>query len=392
AAFAEAHRIIVLDALRTDFGSRGEASGAGRRRARRSSRSAPHISQAADLPDVLLVDHCSESAGLSDEEGGGWSPLAREPSEEAESGTGGAVEVPPLPALLWHSALAAETLGGSPDKAWERRGSRGGGAGSGLDPSTPGQERGGATEGGASPADVLDACEAPAAETSIGGRGEAPSAPGRRVAGDAGCGEPETPWPSSPPPLPPLQTPPPLLNPSPSALRLRRQQRLTCVLSAYSVHDPETGYCQGMADLAAVFVLLYERDDALAWACFERLMRAARRNFRHDESGIRRQLGDVARVLRDTDPPLFKRLVALRASNCMFAYRMVVVMLRRELSLADTQTLWEMAWAAQEAACLGRRRLDGGNGFAGQSAGSGSASSSSASASSSSKVAAASGA
>jgi len=33
-------------------------------------------------------------------------------------------------------------------------------------------------------------------------------------------------------------------------------------------------------------VQLFE-DDALAFACFERLMRSARRNFRHDETGIR---------------------------------------------------------------------------------------------------------
>lgn len=40
------------------------------------------------------------------------------------------------------------------------------------------------------------------------------------------------------------------------------------------------------SDLASIFVLLFE-DDALAFACFERLMRAARRNFKHDETGIR---------------------------------------------------------------------------------------------------------
>lgn len=66
----------------------------------------------------------------------------------------------------------------------------------------------------------------------------------------------------------------------------RQMLRLVNVLSAYCVHDPETGYCQGMADLAATFVQLFE-DDAVAFACFERLMRAARQNFKHDETGIR---------------------------------------------------------------------------------------------------------
>ncbi len=44
--------------------------------------------------------------------------------------------------------------------------------------------------------------------------------------------------------------------------------------------------CTCRSDLASVFVQLFE-DDALAFACFERLMRSARRNFRHDETGIR---------------------------------------------------------------------------------------------------------
>ncbi|KAL4444555.1 hypothetical protein ABPG77_002372 [Micractinium sp. CCAP 211/92] len=136
--------------------------------------------------------------------------------------------------------------------------------------------------------------------------------------------------------------------------------RLVNLLSAYAVHDPETGYCQGMSDLASIFVQLFE-DDALAFACFERLMRSARRNFRHDETGIRHQLQQIARVLRDTDPQLYSKLQQLGAEDCMFAYRMVVVMLRRELPPAACCTLWEMQWAheAAEAEAEGSRRHAG---------------------------------
>jgi hypothetical protein len=137
----------------------------------------------------------------------------------------------------------------------------------------------------------------------------------------------------------------------------RLMLRLVNVLSAYAVHDPETGYCQGMSDLAAVFVQLLD-DDALAFACFERLMRGARQNFRHDEAGIAAQLRQVGRVVGDTDPALGARLAALGAADCTFAYRMVVVMLRRELPLREVLVLWEAAWAtaaggAAEAAAAG---------------------------------------
>lgn len=142
----------------------------------------------------------------------------------------------------------------------------------------------------------------------------------------------------------------------------RLMLRLVNVLSAYAVHDPETGYCQGMADLAAAFVQLLP-DDALVFACFERLMRGARENFRHDEAGIRDQLERVARVLKDTDPALYRRLEALGAADCTFAFRMVLVMLRRELPLGEALTLWEVKWALEaEAGGAAGRAAAGGSG------------------------------
>ncbi|GAB4823143.1 hypothetical protein N2152v2_010189 [Parachlorella kessleri] len=131
----------------------------------------------------------------------------------------------------------------------------------------------------------------------------------------------------------------------------RQMLRLMNLLSAYAIHDPETGYCQGMSDLAAIFIQLFD-DDALAFACFERLMRGARRNFKHDETGIKQQLRQVAKIVGHTDPSLYARLCALQAQDCMFAYRMVVVMLRRELSAEHAMTLWEIQWAHEAATAL----------------------------------------
>lgn len=160
---------------------------------------------------------------------------------------------------------------------------------------------------------------------------------------------------------------------TPSARRI--MMRLVNILSAYSAHDPETGYCQGMSDLAAAFVQLIE-NDALAFACFERLMRDARRNFRHDETGIRTQLNKVASILSDTDPALHSKLENLGSADCMFAYRMVLVMLRRELLLGEALTLWEVKWALEAgiAAELEAHAMNssGSGGLGGGSSGSGS--------------------
>ena len=43
---------------------------------------------------------------------------------------------------------------------------------------------------------------------------------------------------------------------------------------------------QGMSDLAVPMLLVFE-DDAMAFWCFERLIRRVKQNFRHDESGIK---------------------------------------------------------------------------------------------------------
>lgn len=120
--------------------------------------------------------------------------------------------------------------------------------------------------------------------------------------------------------------------------------RLINMLSAYAVHDPENGYCQGMSDLAVVFVGL-EEDDAVAFACFEKFMRAARQNFRHDEEGIKNQLKEISGILENTDPKLFAKIASVGDAHCMFAYRMVVVLMRRDLPLEDVMTLWEISWA-----------------------------------------------
>ncbi|BDA43320.1 GTPase-activating protein GYP7 [Coccomyxa sp. Obi] len=120
--------------------------------------------------------------------------------------------------------------------------------------------------------------------------------------------------------------------------------RLIQLLSAYAVHDPETGYCQGMSDLAAPFLRIFE-DDAMAFWCFERLLQRMSKNFRHDEVGIREQLRGLARILEQADPVVFHHLRQIGAGECFFAYRMVIVQLRRELPLAQAVTLWEILWA-----------------------------------------------
>ncbi|KAJ8627071.1 hypothetical protein MRB53_020378 [Persea americana] len=124
--------------------------------------------------------------------------------------------------------------------------------------------------------------------------------------------------------------------------------RLVAMLEAYALYDPEIGYCQGMSDLLSPIIAVIEEDHEAFW-CFVGYMKKARNNFRLDEVGIRRQLNIVSKIIKSKDSHLYKHLEKLKAEDCFFVYRMVVVLFRRELSFEQTVCLWEVIWADQAA-------------------------------------------
>lgn len=82
----------------------------------------------------------------------------------------------------------------------------------------------------------------------------------------------------------------------------------------------------------------------------------------------RQQLRLISAILERTDPMLFRHLRHLAAEDCMFAYRMVIVMLRRELPAENVMTLWEVQWAHEAAAVLEAQEREGQGGSCGASA------------------------
>lgn len=136
--------------------------------------------------------------------------------------------------------------------------------------------------------------------------------------------------------------------------RVYHAARLVAVLEAYALHDPEIGYCQGMSDLLSPILAVMEEDDEAFW-CFVGFMKRARHNFRHDQAGIQRQLQVVSKLIKLHDADLYQHLEKLQAEDCAFAYRMVLVALRRELTFGQTLCLWEVMWADQAAVRAGYR-------------------------------------
>lgn len=130
--------------------------------------------------------------------------------------------------------------------------------------------------------------------------------------------------------------------------RVSHAARLVAILEAYAVYDPEIGYCQGMSDLLAPIITVFNEDYEAFW-CFVGFMKKARHNFRLDEVGIRRQLKIVSKIIKCKDIHLYRHLEKLQAEDCFFVYRMVIVLFRRELSFEQTLCLWEVIWADQAA-------------------------------------------
>ncbi|RZC50748.1 hypothetical protein C5167_043052 [Papaver somniferum] len=103
-----------------------------------------------------------------------------------------------------------------------------------------------------------------------------------------------------------------------------------------------------MSDLCSPMIMILD-DEADAFWCFERLMRKLRGNFRCTDSsvGVETQLTSLASVIHILDPKLHQHIEALGGGDYLFAFRMLMVLFRREFSFGDSLYLWEMMWALE---------------------------------------------
>ncbi|XVF29442.1 hypothetical protein REPUB_Repub15cG0121400 [Reevesia pubescens] len=126
----------------------------------------------------------------------------------------------------------------------------------------------------------------------------------------------------------------------------RNLARMSDILAVYAWVDPATGYCQGMSDLLSPFVVLFE-DNADAFWCFEMLIRRMRENFQMEgPTGVMKQLQALWHILELTDREIFSHLSNIGAESLHFAFPMLLVLFRRELSFSEALRMWEMMWAA----------------------------------------------
>ncbi|XP_030553537.1 rab GTPase-activating protein 22 isoform X1 [Rhodamnia argentea] len=126
------------------------------------------------------------------------------------------------------------------------------------------------------------------------------------------------------------------------------QAKLWEVLAVYAWVDSDIGYVQGMNDICSPMVILLEHEADAFW-CFERAMRRLRENFRCTTSsiGVQSQLGTLSTIIKTIDPQLHQHLDDLDGGEYLFAFRMLMVLFRREFSFIDALYLWELIWAME---------------------------------------------
>ncbi|AES89876.2 putative Rab-GTPase-TBC domain-containing protein [Medicago truncatula] len=124
--------------------------------------------------------------------------------------------------------------------------------------------------------------------------------------------------------------------------------KLWDILAVYARIDNDVGYGQGMSDLCSPMIILLD-DEADSFWCFERLMRRLRGNFRctNNSVGVETQLNNLASITQVIDPKLHQHIEHIGGGDYLFAFRMLMVLFRREFSFCDSLYLWEMMWALE---------------------------------------------
>lgn len=119
------------------------------------------------------------------------------------------------------------------------------------------------------------------------------------------------------------------------------------ILCTWCMYNFDLGYVQGMSDMAAVILSVVD-DEVIAFWCFVGLMdteHGAQKNFAENQLGMKQNLQDLQVLVKFYDPLLFTNLEDHQAVNMFFAFRWLLVFLKREFSVADTVRVWDVLWS-----------------------------------------------
>uniref|UniRef100_A0A158P9H1 Rab-GAP TBC domain-containing protein n=1 Tax=Angiostrongylus cantonensis TaxID=6313 RepID=A0A158P9H1_ANGCA len=122
-------------------------------------------------------------------------------------------------------------------------------------------------------------------------------------------------------------------------------EALRRAMVTYVWRNLEDGYIQGMCDIMAPLLVVFE-DEALTVECFTMIMTRLRDNFPH-RTGMDICLMNFRSLIQVVDPQVFALLTSTSdATHLYFSYRWFLLDFKRELSYDSIFRVWETIWAA----------------------------------------------
>lgn len=116
------------------------------------------------------------------------------------------------------------------------------------------------------------------------------------------------------------------------------------LLNVYAIYDNRITYCQGMSDFVSPIIhVMGVANEALAFWCFESVMRRIEGNFRIDQSGMRTQLAKLRKLVGLVDAEV-AALFEQSDPDYYCCFRWILVRFKRELPFDATERIWEVLW------------------------------------------------
>lgn len=115
------------------------------------------------------------------------------------------------------------------------------------------------------------------------------------------------------------------------------------ILLTYNEYNVNLGYVQGMTDLLSPLYVRFQDESLTFWA-FTKYMERMEGNFVRDQSGMKRQMTTLNKLLQFMLPDLYKHLEKCESNDLFFFFRMLLVWYKRELEWNQVNCLWEVLW------------------------------------------------
>ena len=117
------------------------------------------------------------------------------------------------------------------------------------------------------------------------------------------------------------------------------------ILTTFAFNNPDISYCQGMSDLAAPLLVIFN-NETLAYLGFCKIMDRLRNNFLLKGTALMGKFSQLSLLLLTVDKPLFDHLQEIEGGNLYFCYRMLLLEMKREFPFNDAINVLEVIWSS----------------------------------------------